>query len=97
MVVFDETIIEKLPPYCKKTYNKLVKEIDNHEFDDFAIYTAKNILYNAITHQSEMSFMVALNEGLRTYLNSDNRTEEQVTNMKLLISDWTLIHSNAIH
>ena len=88
---FDEKKIKKLPLFCKKTYRTYARDIEKYDFDDFGIYTAKNILYNAITNQSQMSFMVAINKGLSSYVNGLSNDKNK-TNMKLLCSDWVLKH-----
>lgn len=84
--------VEQLPPICKKIYKEFVKDIDNYDFDEFGIYTAKTILYNSITNQSNMSFMVTANQGLMIYLDGE-ATEDRKESMRRLVSDWIKKHS----
>lgn len=84
--------VEQLPPICKKLYKEFVKDIDKYDFDEFGVYTAKTILYNSITNQSNMSFMVTANQGLAVYVNGE-ASEDQKECMRRLIGDWILKHS----
>lgn len=84
--------VEQLPPICKKLYKEFVKDIDKYDFDEFGIYTAKTILYNSITNQSNMSFMVTANQGLALYVNGE-ASKDQKEYMRRLIGDWILKHS----
>lgn len=84
--------VEQLPPICKKLYKEFVKDIDKYDFDEFGVYTAKTILYNSITNQSNMSFMVTANQGLAVYVNGE-ASKDQKEYMRRLIGDWILKHS----
>ena len=84
--------VEQLPPICKKLYKEFVKDIDKYDFDEFGVYTAKTILYNSITNQSNMSFMVTANQGLAVYVNGE-ASKDQKEHMRRLIGDWILKHS----
>ncbi len=84
--------VEQLPPICKKIYKDFIKDIEVYDFDEFGVYTAKNILYNSITNQSNMSFMVTANQGLSIYLDGE-ASEDQKEYMRRLIGDWILKHS----
>ena len=84
--------VEQLPPICMELYKESVKDIDKYDFDEFGVYTAKTILYNSITNQSNMSFMVTANQGLAVYVNGE-ASEEQKEYMRRLIGDWILKHS----
>ena len=84
--------VEQLPPICKRLYKEFVKDIDKYDFDEFGVYTAKTILYNSITNQSNMSFMVTANQGLAVYVNGE-ASKDQKEYMRRLIGDWILKHS----
>ena len=84
--------VEQLPPICKKLYKEFVKDIDKYDFDEFGVYTAKTILYNSITNQSNMSFMVTANQGLAVYVNGEANKDKKEY-MRRLIGDWILKHS----
>lgn len=84
--------VEQLPPICKKLYKEFVKDIYKYDFDEFGVYTAKTILYNSITNQSNMSFMVTANQGLAVYVNGE-ASKDQKEYMRRLIGDWILKHS----
>ena len=87
MIEFDERQVNKLPSFCKETYLKYAKDIDNYDFDEYGVYTAKTILYNAISNLTIEQFSTVLHLGYTTYHKS-NASEENKANMKLLIQNW---------
>lgn len=95
MIVFNESKVNNLPLFCKQTYLMYAKDIEKYNFDEYGIYTAKSILYNAISNLGDISFSIVLNSGLSTYNNS-NASEEDKANMKLLINNWIHKRSKAI-